>query len=163
MNHWLVGSWRLVSCVEHGADGNVSYPMGTDAIGQLNYDSAGRMSAQLVERGQPRFAEEDLRRATDTEKAAAWSRYFGYFGTYTVDEGARTVTHHIEGSSFPNLVGTDQVRTFRLDDGRLILDADAAWGQVRAVWEKFDLTKNLGVGRLGKPVPQRRCEWRGAR
>jgi hypothetical protein len=137
MADWLPGSWRLISCTEHGADGSVVYPMGPDAVGQLIYDRAGRMSAQMVESGQRRFADDDLRRATDEEKAAAWGRYFGYFGTYTVDETSQTVTHHIEGSAFANLVGTDQVRKYRREGRRLILEADAAWGQVRAVWEKI--------------------------
>jgi hypothetical protein len=70
------------------------------------------------------------------EKAAAWGNYFGYFGTYTLDEQARVLTHHIEGSWFPNLVGTKQVRYYHFEGSRLILDADTEWGQVRIVWKK---------------------------
>lgn len=133
----LVGSWRLLSCIERGSDGSIFYPVGPDGVGQLIYDRAGRMSAQMGERGRRRFAKEDLRQATDEEKAAAWGGYFGYFGTYTVDVAAQTVTHHVEGSSFPNLAGTDQVRHYRQEGQRLILDADTAWGRVSAVWEKI--------------------------
>jgi hypothetical protein len=31
-----------------------------------------------------------------------------YYGTYTVNEGERVVMLHLEASTFPNLVGTDQ-------------------------------------------------------
>ena len=55
-----------------------------------------------MRRDQPRFQDDDWRKATDEEKAAAWSGYFAYFGSFTVDEGAGIVTHHIEGSWFPN-------------------------------------------------------------
>jgi hypothetical protein len=86
---------------------------------------------------QPSFASEDWREATAGEKAAAWSNYFGYFGTYTIDEQAGTVVHHIEGSWFPNLMGTDQIRHFRFEGERIVLAADTEWGQVRIVWEKI--------------------------
>jgi hypothetical protein len=35
----------------------------------------------------------------------------GYFGTYTVDEAAKTLTYHIEGSTFPRWDGTDRKET----------------------------------------------------
>jgi len=37
-------------------------------------------------RAQRRFAQDDWRQATETEKTQAWTSYFGYFGTYTIDE-----------------------------------------------------------------------------
>jgi hypothetical protein len=43
----------------------------------------------------------------------AWVNYFGYFGTYSVDEQNKAVIHRIEGSWFPNLVGTEQIRYYR--------------------------------------------------
>jgi hypothetical protein len=38
-----------------------------------------------------------------------------------VDERARTVTHHVEGATFPNWIGTDQRRTYELSGDRLTL------------------------------------------
>ena len=133
----LLGAWRLISWEEHGAGGKVTYPVGADAVGQISYDAAGRMSAQLVRPNQDRFASEDWRAATTAEKAAAWANYFGYFGTYTVDEKAGAITHHIEGSWFPNLVGTDQIRHYRLEGDRVVLNADTEWGHVVIIWEKI--------------------------
>jgi hypothetical protein len=93
----LVGIWRLISCEEREVGGGVNYPL-------------GRMSAQLMRSNQAQFGSEDPRQATTEEKVAAWSNYFGYFGTYTIDAKAATVVHHIEGSWFPNLIGTDHGR-----------------------------------------------------
>ena len=115
----------------------MSYPLGPGAVGQISYDAAGRMSAQLMRSNQARFEREDWRQATTEEKSAAWGNYFGYFGTYTIDEKAAAVVHHIEGSWFPNLIGTDQVRYFRFEGDKVVLDADTEWGQVRIVWEKI--------------------------
>jgi hypothetical protein len=35
------------------------------------------------------------------------------------------------------VVGSDQVRYFQFDDGKLILNADTPWGHVEIVWEKI--------------------------
>jgi len=133
----LLGSWRLVTWEEHSAGDEVDYPLGPGAVGQLTYSPSGQVSAQLVRPGQSRFADEDWRKATVDERADAWVGYFGYFGRYSIDERAGTVTHHVEGAWFPNLVGTDQVRHYHLDDDILTLDADTAWGRVRIVWERI--------------------------
>lgn len=132
----LLGSWRLVSWTWEDANGAVRSPLGPNPVGLITYDSSGVMSAQLMRRAQTHFRNDDWRSASAQEKAAAWSGYFGYFGTYTVDENAGTVTHHIEGSWFPNLVGTDQVRRCYLEGDRLTLEADALWGRVSLVWQK---------------------------
>jgi hypothetical protein len=99
--------------------------------------SDGRMSAQLMRPGSNRFASEDWRKAAPLEKSIAWSDYFGYFGTFSIDLEKKAVVHHIQGSWFPNLIGTDQIRYFRYQDDRLILDADTEWGRVHIVWRKL--------------------------
>jgi len=120
-----------------GEDGAISYPLGEDVTGQLMYDAQGnRMSAQLVALNQPRFESDDWRAATPAEMVAAWPRYFGYFGTFSIDTEAAVVIHHIESGWFPNLVGTEQERHYRFGDGELILDAETTWGRVRIVWRR---------------------------
>jgi hypothetical protein len=133
----LLGSWKVASWRWDDANGSVTSPLGEDPAGVLMYDAAGTVSAQLMRRNQPPFVSDDWRSATAEEKAAAWSGYFAYFGTYTVDESAGTITHHVEGSWFPNLVGTHQVRRFVLAGDRLALSADTEWGEVTIVWEKL--------------------------
>src|SRR5579863_4391605 len=133
----LLGAWRLASSHWEDAAGTVDSPLGDDAVGQLIYDRSGAVSAQLMRRNQPRFADDDWRRATAGERAAAWIGYFCYFGTYTIDEAAATVSHRIEGSWFPNLVGTDQLRRFSFDRDRLSLTAETPWGRVTLIWEKI--------------------------
>lgn len=132
----LIGAWRLVALREISANGKVVYPLGEDARGQIMYSADGRMSAQLTRAGAQKFANDDSREATPEERARAWLDYFGYFGTYSIDAEKNTVTHHVEGSSFPNLKGSKQIRFYRFEGERLVLDADAAWGKVQAVWER---------------------------
>ncbi|NLU72292.1 lipocalin-like domain-containing protein [Streptomyces sp. HNM0575] len=133
----LLGAWRLVSWKAFDAAGDAFHPLGADAVGQLLYDDSGRMSAQLARANRPPFADEDWLKAHPDEVVAAWPDYFGYFGTFTVDGDAGTVTHHIESGSFPNLTGTDPVRTYHFDTARdLTLAADSVWGAVRIVWTR---------------------------
>ena len=87
--------------------------------------------------GVPKFAQDDWRKATAAEEGPAWMGYFGYWGSFSIDAEKHAVIHHIEGSWFPNLLGTDQVRVYKIEGRQLILDADTAWGKVHILWEKI--------------------------
>jgi hypothetical protein len=138
MKRTLAGAWELVTWQSIREDGTIGYPLGEDAIGQIMYDnSSDRVSAQLVRTGQPSFASDDWQEASAEEMVAAWPNYFGYFGTFTIDTQASTVTHHIDAGWFPNLAGSDQIRHYHFDGDQLVLDADTARGKVRIVWRKL--------------------------
>jgi hypothetical protein len=117
----LVGAWRLVSFESRAASGDVRYPLGRAPVGRLQYDATGFMSVQLMDPGRPQFASGDLTRGSDAELRAAIGGYVAYYGTYTVDPARGSVTHHVEGALFPNWVGGNQVRGFRLDGDRLTI------------------------------------------
>lgn len=116
----LVGTWRLVSFESRSA-GEIRYPMGRAAAGQLNYDEMGNVSAHIMDPSRPAFASGDRAAGTDDEVRKAFVGYLAYYGTYDLDETKRTVTHHITGASFPNWIGVDQVRLYRLDGDRLTI------------------------------------------
>lgn len=117
----LVGAWRLISFESRTTGGDTRQPLGRAPRGQLLYEANGRMSAQLMNPERPPFASGDLSGGTDAEVRAAVGGYIAYYGTYTVDAGRRLVTHHVEGALFPNWIGSDQVREFRLNGDRLTL------------------------------------------
>ena len=133
----LIGTWRAVSMHEQDADGQLTYPLGEEVKGQLIYTADGRMSAHLVRADMARFAESDLREATVEERAKAWLDYVGYYGTFSIDEEKQAVIHHVEGSWFPNMARSRQVRYFRFEGERLTLNADIPPGKVQVVWEKI--------------------------
>ena len=117
----LIGTWRLVSSEARTSSGVARYPLGHDAVGQLFYDVGANMSAHVMRVDRPRFASNDPGSGTDVEVRAAFEGYVSYFGTYTVDPIARTVTHHVRGASYPNWVGHDQIRYYRIDGPHLVL------------------------------------------
>lgn len=118
----FTGAWHLLSCETRDSNGQVQFPFGERPGGQLLYDGAGNMSAQLGKTNRARFAVRDPALATDAELRDAFDGYIAYFGTYSVDESKRAVTHHVVGASFPNWVGIDLVRLYTFDEsGRLRL------------------------------------------
>lgn len=103
----IVGAWRLVSVEGQppGLPGFYDHPTGL-----IVYDSAGTMSVQIANRGGRRRFAGGLAAGTQAEKAAAFDSYFSYYGTYTVDDAAGTVTHDVQDSSYPDLRGRRHVR-----------------------------------------------------
>lgn len=132
----LLGAWTLVEWSEQPPDGPKAFPLGEDAIGQLVYTADGHVAAQLARHGRRPFLSADWREADREDAARAFKEYFGYFGTFSIDAERHVVTHHVQGSWFPNLEGRDQERRYRFEKDLLILDADTDWGKVRIVWRK---------------------------
>jgi len=117
--------------------GETLRPFGDSPSGMLVYQAGGAMSVH-VSVGEPkRLASEDFETVSAEEAAAAWRSYLGYWGTFEVDAHQQRVVHRVEGSSFANWIGTEQVRHFRFDEGgRLILEADFAEGHYTLTWQR---------------------------
>jgi hypothetical protein len=66
--------------------------------------------------------------------------YFAYYGYYTVDENAATVTHHLELCSDRTLAGASNLRQIALEGPRLVLSGpmllDGRPHTIRVVWER---------------------------
>jgi len=114
----LVGTWKLVSSERHAENGEIIYPFGRDAIGQLMYDDKGFMSVNVTSKNRPGFSYYE---GAPEEIKAAFESYLAYFGTYTVDEAKNEVVHHIVGHLQPHVIGTDILRYVEFSGKRLIL------------------------------------------
>ncbi len=117
----VVGSYRLISAEGRSTDGRVTYDWGPEPLGRLMLDAGGRMSVHLLNPNRRRFASGDFLRPTAEELEEVFVGYFGYFGSYTLDESAGVLTFHVEGAAYPNYIGTDQRRFFDFDGTRLTL------------------------------------------
>jgi len=133
----FVGHWKLISYQQKSVSGEVTEPFGKDPIGRISYDTGGHMSAQLMRNNRPKFSNNDPRKGTDAEIRSAFTEFAAYYGTYTVDERAGTVTHHVEGAWFPNWIGMIQVRNYEFRGNRLLLRADLPAGPIILVWERI--------------------------
>lgn len=127
----VVGMWRLVSIVQ---DGEQAPNRGPRPTGLIVYDASGQMSVQIMpDRIRPKFAAAD---PTPEEAKEALRGYTAYFGTYTVDGRARTVTHHRQGSVNPGNVGGDLVRRFEFVPGDRIILTPLENPTRRLTWER---------------------------
>lgn len=136
----VVGSWRLVRwrAVSEDDAGTVAvtYPMGEDADGLIHYSADGRMSVLIAAAGREPFASGDLLGGSVEERAAAFSGFLAYAGGYTMGDGF--VTHRLEISSFPNWVGSEQLRYVARDGDQLFLSTDAIL--TSGTWRRSELT-----------------------
>jgi hypothetical protein len=127
----LVGTWRLVSIMENG---RIDLHRGPHPAGMIYYDAKGYMAVQIMpDRPRPKFAAAN---PTPDEAKAALSGYTAYFGTYSIDERAHTVTHHRTGDIHPGPLG-DFVRRYEFtSNDRLILrpvetDSAVTWERIK--------------------------------
>ena len=136
----LVGTWKLVSAWSTRPNGQRVALLGEHPIGFLTYTREGRMHAILGDSQRPALSSEDRLSATVAERAAAFSSFVSYAGTFRIE--GDNVIHRVEISSFQNWVGTDQVRQMKLEGNRLTLRPPkrALGGELRAnelVWERL--------------------------
>jgi hypothetical protein len=118
----FVGAWRLVS-IEGNPPGRPNFY--DQPSGMIMYVPSGHMCVNIVFKADRKpFAPytRGLLTATTEERAAAFDSYAAYFGTFTVDAKAGTITHHLENNLIPGRQGTDNVRWFEFQgDSRLYL------------------------------------------
>ncbi len=131
----LIGSYKLISYTSFDQNGVATRLPYT--VGQISYDAAGRMSAQLMREGRSRLT---TPQASEAERAAAYSGYIAYFGHYSIEADKGTVTHHVEGAMSPNMVGSDQVRYFEFSpDGKSLFlsvkNGDRVTGRLQ--WDRY--------------------------
>jgi hypothetical protein len=123
----LLGAWRYVGTRINGGN----WDRGANPKGMIYYGPHGEMAVQIAP---------DVKRTragavmTPQEAVTAVKDYIAYFGTYTVDEAAGTVTHHRHDSLQPGDDG-DLVRRYDLNGDRLVLRAPNSTLEV--TWERI--------------------------
>jgi Lipocalin-like domain len=124
----FVGAWRYVGT---SIDGKPRPNRGANPKGFIFYTESGAMAAQIApDRVNPMAGAEP----TPEEAKAALADYVSYFGTYSIDERAGTITHHRQASVQPGPL-TDYVRNYEFKDDRLILRPVNTRQEV--VWERI--------------------------
>jgi hypothetical protein len=121
MKQKLAGAWRLVSSEFRNSQGDMFYPLGEGALGQVIFTESGFMSGQLLRKDRPSFASGDQSSGTPEEIKVAFEGFVSYYGPFELDLEKGKLITHVEGSMFPNWIGNDQERFFELQEDRLIL------------------------------------------
>jgi hypothetical protein len=143
----LVGVWRLISYSSQDPQTGVEhYPFGKNATGYLIYTREGRMAAVLSAEGRKRFSAGNRINAPTGERAEAFSTSTAYTGVYTLQDDR--VVHHVQVSTNPDWVGTEQVRYPKIEGNRLTITTpplptrpDGKLRVSRLVWEREEQAK----------------------
>jgi hypothetical protein len=122
----LIGAWRLVSLEEGQGGKMVKLPR----TGVIMYTRDGHMSVQIL-------APEGAPAASTGPIQYESGGYEAYFGTYTLDEKASTVTHHVEGALVRSLIGKDLTRVYEFSSRQLILKSSRPDEHWTVAWERY--------------------------
>jgi hypothetical protein len=123
----LVGAWRLVWLEEPDAEGKVHR---ADCTGLLVYTRDGHMSVQVMYRNPHTGGQAGPVQYTQ-------GGYEASFGTYRIDENARTFMFHVEGAMVRSLIGKDLPRVFELSGKQLIVKSSDPKEHWRVAWEHY--------------------------
>ena len=134
----FVGTWTLISIETRGPDGKpIPGPNpvgGVNPTGTVMYDAAGHVSLQIMPGGRTASLN-TLQPLTPEQAREALFGYVAYYGTYTLDERAKVMHIHFDGSLNPSMVGTDGERYYEFDGDRMTFRAGAntrlSWQRVR--------------------------------
>ena len=117
----ILGIWKLKSRVDVDATGQVHVDpfLGQDPLGILCFGPS-HFAAQFMKRDRSP-QERALGRAQAKNNTVGVNGYDAYFGTYSIDETAGTLTTHLEGSISPANIGDTYVRGVRMVGNELII------------------------------------------
>ena len=93
----IVGTWLLESVYDQTQDGVKHNPWGDSVKGIAMYDSTGHYSWQIMAA--------DRSKTESNNPRIPVGQVNCHFGTYTIDEAAKTITNHIERCTFPQWDG----------------------------------------------------------
>jgi hypothetical protein len=123
----LIGAWRYVGTRINGSN----WDRGANPKGMIYYGPHGEMAVQIAP---------DVKRLragaaiTPEEALIAVKDYIAYFGSYSIDEQAGTVTHHRQDSLQPG-DSADLVRRYEFIGDRLVLRPPNSTMEV--TWERI--------------------------
>ena len=112
----IAGAWRLESRTVTQGNGApvVDSVLGQQPAGLLFYDASGHMMLQMMRQARAQAISAPSN-PPDAKNPRIVLGYDAYFGTFTVNEAEGTITHHVEGSLFPEDLGKDFKRFYKLE------------------------------------------------
>ncbi len=130
----FVGTWRLVEHSNWDSSGALVQNFGPNPIGYFVHDRTGHFSVQIMRTPAIRTSAEEPDSLSESELRELFEGYYAAFGTYTVDSMRSESVYHIEGSTRPQLIGTDARLPYRIEDDSLIIGDGKTWHRV---WQRL--------------------------
>ena len=105
----LAGTYAVVS----------SPPFGPHPVGQMLLGADGHYALILARSNLPKIAAGTRDKGTAEEDKAIVGGSIGHFGTYAVDAQQKTLTFHVQASTFPNWNGATFDRALKVSGDQL--------------------------------------------
>jgi hypothetical protein len=138
----LVGTWTLVSSDQVLPDGSKLKQFGTNPKGINVFDANGRFFLMIASADNSKIASKDPSRKTNSEEVGGLIvESIAYYGTYIVNEAERVAILHLDASTFPNQIGTDQKRSIislTADELKYSYPAAMPGAQVHQGWKRSE-------------------------
>ena len=134
----IQGNWTLVS-IYNELEGKKTDVFGANPRGLMILTPEGRFSLIIMKASLPKFAANNRVKGTAEENQAVVEGSIGYFGSYQVtDDKEQKVGMKIEGSTFPNYDGQDQIRIMTItgDEMKVTNPTAGVGGTNYLVWKR---------------------------
>jgi len=106
----VTGTWHIVSVEEVYPDGRIDRPWGPNMKGAVSFDHNGKVLLMIIGADLPNPAGKPQESARQV---------VAYFGTYSVDEGAKTITYTAERATIPAFDGLPRKATVAVNGDEL--------------------------------------------
>jgi hypothetical protein len=136
----LAGTYSGVSFSMTDSAGKKTQIFGENPRAMLVLTPDGRYSAIVMRASLPQFASNARPKGTPEENKAVVEGSIAHFGRYTIDEKDKTITFHVESSTFPNWDGKPQKRPFTVKGDELsykVPTASTGTGTAEVVWKRI--------------------------
>ncbi len=130
----FVGTWQLVEHSNWDSYGALVQNFGPNPIGYFVHDRTGHFSVQIMRTPAIRTSAEEPDNLTQSELREHFQDYYASFGTYTVDSMGSESVYRIEGSTRPQLIGTEARLPYRIYCDSLIIGDGKTWHRV---WQRL--------------------------
>lgn len=136
----LAGTYSGVSFSTTDAAGKSTEIFGSDPRAMMVLTPDGRYSIIVLRASLPKFASNSRVKGTPDEYKSVVDGSIAHFGRYSVDEKNKTITFHVEASSFANWDGVPQKRPFTVKGDEFsykVPTASTGSGSAQAVWKRM--------------------------
>jgi len=138
MKDQVAGAWTLVSIDQTDESGKKVQIFGPNAKGTQIMDASGQWVQIIWNADVAKFKVNNRQQGTPEENTAAVRAMTASFGTWSVDEGNKTLTVKYAGSLLPNQAGTESKRTISVsgDELRVQNPRTGSGVQSETVWRR---------------------------
>lgn len=135
----IAGTYAGVSFMTTDASGKTTPIFGDNPRAMMMLTPDGRYSIIVMRASLPKFSGGNRAKGSAEENQAVTAGSIAHFGRYSVDEAGKTITFHVESSTFPNWDGQAQKRPFTVSGDQLTYKVPAAsvGGTGEVVWKRI--------------------------